>query len=107
MAVKCFRHDALHNKFGETEANRTFTDISGDSVTKRYENRPCEIRRSLEIFIRQQDGNKAIWDPTLVVEKPQNTAEKDGDPDRIRTCDRRIRNPMLYPAELRGHDSPR
>ena len=32
---------------------------------------------------------------------------EDGDPDRIRTCDRRIRNPMLYPAELRGHDSPR
>ncbi len=26
-----------------------------------------------------------------------------GVPDRIRTCDLRIRNPMLYPAELRGH----
>ena len=25
-----------------------------------------------------------------------------GDPDRIRTCDLRIRNPSLYPAELRG-----
>ena len=23
-------------------------------------------------------------------------------PDRIRTCDPRIRSPMLYPAELRG-----
>lgn len=23
-------------------------------------------------------------------------------PDRIRTCDRRIRNPELYPAELRA-----
>ena len=26
-----------------------------------------------------------------------------GDPDRIRTCDLRIRNPSLYPAELRDH----
>ena len=25
-----------------------------------------------------------------------------GAPDRIRTCDRRIRRPLLYPAELRG-----
>ena len=25
-----------------------------------------------------------------------------GDPGRIRTCDLRIRNPSLYPAELRG-----
>ena len=24
-------------------------------------------------------------------------------PDRIRTCDLRIRNPLLYPAELPGH----
>jgi hypothetical protein len=24
-------------------------------------------------------------------------------PDRIRTCDLRIRNPLLYPAELRAH----
>ena len=35
-----------------------------------------------------------------MVRKPQKTAENFGDPDRIRTCDRRIRNPMLYPAEL-------
>ncbi len=26
----------------------------------------------------------------------------DGDPGRTRTCNRRIRNPMLYPVELRG-----
>ncbi len=25
------------------------------------------------------------------------------DPDRIRTCDRQIRNLLLYPAELRDH----
>ena len=25
-----------------------------------------------------------------------------GTPGKVRTCDRRIRNPMLYPAELRG-----
>jgi hypothetical protein len=29
-----------------------------------------------------------------------------GAPDRIRTCDRRIRNPLLYPAELRARHSP-
>ena len=39
--------------------------------------------------------------------KTSDFCDKFGDPDRIRTCDRRIRNPMLYPAELRGHDSPR
>lgn len=26
---------------------------------------------------------------------------KHGDPDRIRTCDPRLRRPLLYPAELR------
>ena len=28
---------------------------------------------------------------------------KNGAPDRIRTCDLRIRSPLLYPAELPGH----
>ena len=28
---------------------------------------------------------------------------KDGAPGRTRTCDARIRNPELYPPELRGH----
>lgn len=27
-----------------------------------------------------------------------------GAPDRTRTCGTRIRNPVLYPPELRGHD---
>jgi hypothetical protein len=27
-----------------------------------------------------------------------------GAPGRIRTCDPRIRNPVLYPSELRGRD---
>ncbi len=27
-----------------------------------------------------------------------------GDPGRIRTCDHRLRRPVLYPAELRGQD---
>ena len=30
-------------------------------------------------------------------------ADKVGTPDRIRTCDPRLRRPMLYPAELRAH----
>ena len=29
-----------------------------------------------------------------------------GTPDRIRTCDLRIRSPLLYPAELRAHKGP-
>ena len=29
-------------------------------------------------------------------------AEEDGAPDRIRTCDLRLRRPTLYPAELRA-----
>ncbi len=29
--------------------------------------------------------------------------EESGDPDMIRTCDRWIRNPLLYPTELRDH----
>ena len=28
---------------------------------------------------------------------------KNGTPDRIRTCDLRIRSPLLYPTELRAH----
>ena len=28
-----------------------------------------------------------------------------GDPGRIRTCDHRLRRPVLYPAELRDHTS--
>ena len=38
------------------------------------------------------------------------SASGDGAPGRIRTCDRRIRSPMLYPSELRGlyaHDVTR
>ena len=30
------------------------------------------------------------------------TLDEYGDPGRIRTCDLRIRSPLLYPAELRG-----
>ena len=26
-----------------------------------------------------------------------------GTPDKIRTCDLRLRSPLLYPAELPGH----
>ena len=38
----------------------------------------------------------------LMRQKPKKQAS-DGDPGRIRTCDLRIRSPLLYPAELRGH----
>ena len=32
----------------------------------------------------------------------QGTPRSEGAPGRIRTCDRRIRSPVLYPAELRA-----
>jgi hypothetical protein len=31
--------------------------------------------------------------------------QKNGDPDRIRTCDLQIRNLSLYPTELRDQDT--
>lgn len=33
--------------------------------------------------------------------------ERGGDPDRIRTCDHRLRRPVLYPAELRDRKPAR
>jgi hypothetical protein len=36
-----------------------------------------------------------------------DSSMKTGTPGRIRTCDLRIRNPLLYPAELRGRETPR
>ena len=33
---------------------------------------------------------------------PSNQKEQNGAPDRTRTCDPRLRRPMLYPAELRA-----
>ena len=65
MGSDVFRRDVLLKLLGETQINRTFSDISRDSVTKRYETdflkceaplhilfgtkmaqRPFEIRRS-------------------------------------------------------------
>ena len=34
-----------------------------------------------------------------------NGSRMTGDPNRIRTCDRRLRKPLLYPAELSGQHS--
>ncbi len=34
---------------------------------------------------------------------PYEALAKYGMPGRIRTCDLRIRNPLLYPTELRAH----
>jgi integrase len=52
-------------------------------------------------------GDDETADMRQTLEFPRKTeddAVKNGStPGRIRTCDRRIRNPLLYPAELRGH----
>ncbi len=51
---------------------------------------------------RKPLGNKAECDAV------QGNATTSGNaPGRIRTCDRRIRNPVLYPAELRAHQDNR
>ena len=39
----------------------------------------------------------------LLSERKAKTMEKSGRRGRNRTCNRRIRNPMLYPFELRAH----
>lgn len=43
-------------------------------------------------------GRPAVSQPQICLEM-----QEDGDPGAIRTRDPRIRNPVLYPAELRGH----
>ena len=39
--------------------------------------------------------------PPLAQRKIERNQEVNGDPGRIRTCDHRLRRPVLYPAELR------
>ena len=44
-----------------------------------------------------------IQDSTAELQPPpENSASKNGLPDRNRTCDPRLRRPMLYPSELRA-----
>ena len=49
----------------------------------------ADMRQTLEFPRRSEDDE----------------AENRNTPGRIRTCDRRIRNPLLYPAELRGQSA--
>ena len=53
-------------------------------------------------------ASRTVGDPFGVMPscKPTPGADTRSTPGRIRTCDRRIRSPVLYPAELRGrrHD---
>lgn len=44
----------------------------------------------------------ALGDPTKQPHRQLAGPDKNGAPCRIRTCGLRIRNPMLYPTELRG-----
>ena len=54
---------------------------------------------------RPNQGVGARKGPTLTLDRPRSFRDdlgKQGAPGRIRTCDRRIRSPLLYPAELRA-----
>jgi hypothetical protein len=54
----------------------------------------CQTKLSRSVFIpgdRTQSGRLG----------KSFSKEMNGDPDRIRTCDHRLRRPVLYPAELR------
>ena len=82
MTVKFFRHDAFHNNLEELASKKPLLCSSVHFWRLVVKAGYSEIRVSLISFIRQQDGNKAVLDPTLVVEKPQKYAVKDGDPGR-------------------------
>ena len=45
----------------------------------------------------------AAPDPKSGASANSATPAKSGTPGRIRTCDLRLRRPLLYPAELRAH----
>ena len=53
-------------------------------------------RRPESTYARTKTGVEPIVLPRLTV---------DGTPGRIRTCDLRIRSPLLYPTELQAHKS--
>jgi hypothetical protein len=56
-------------------------------------------------FIAKQGGDREKENPVLDSENADNTAKNEvskNTPERIRTSDLRIRNAMLYPAELRA-----
>ena len=46
---------------------------------------------------------KQLWNTLQNLIVVHMEGKKGGDPDRIRTCDPLIRNQVLYPTELRGH----
>ena len=60
---------------------------------------PCN-----EPFPDHDPGNdhKATADAKICDDVQDDAAQDDNTPGRIRTCDLRIRSPLLYPLELRG-----
>lgn len=66
--------------------------------------------RNPEIWCSRLDTLPCSSTPALfphlqsTIRNPQSEI-KNGAPGRTRTCDARIRNPVLYPPELRGHES--
>jgi hypothetical protein len=64
----------------------------------KHVSRAAERRRVNEVAGNPEGGSKCR------MQKKKNLLEagfRNGAPDRIRTCDQRLRKPLLYPAELR------
>ena len=61
------------------------------------------IRIDIEIFNIFLNINiiMIFWELNIFKSEKRGVCRRT--PDRIRTCDLRIRNPLLYPAELPGH----
>ena len=58
------------------------------------------VRRSFESAVSDRNGTpvRTKFEPPFGIGAP--ISEGDGAPRRIRTCDPRVRSPILYPAEL-------
>lgn len=59
------------------------------------------VTANLSVFIMQQLIARLTKSSNKKCLYQKRTAKDNGTPYRIRTCDLRIRNPVLYPAELR------
>lgn len=77
-----------------------------DPESRAVDNSP----QTADARFRQSRRSRRMWGPVWAPETPANAIASDisvledasGVPERIRTSGPRIRNPVLYPAELRG-----
>ncbi len=68
---------------------------------------PCRVLRSASCLTRfPPEGGKRPKNSATSPTVTQRLITTGGAPDRTRTCNRRLRRPMLYPVELRAHRQP-